>query len=187
MTQLRKALLGYDVKQVYQHLRRFKFLSELEISELEQLIVKARKELALHGHESTPPENIELTSIVETSVGLEPFKETVELFDEIELIETDELVEEVTRQQSIVQPVQLQRKSKRMGRLLMFQRKMDISIDQDEQQSTPDQIGSFGYWESIDHYLMTPVISEELLSAQTVITNSLSQSQQAVSNWKSVV
>ncbi|MEX2416682.1 MAG: hypothetical protein WD424_11095 [Paenibacillaceae bacterium] len=177
MTRLRKTIMGYDTKQVNRHLRSFKFLSELEISELELLVMKARTELAQLSHESIPPENIELTSIIETSVGL---VEEIEIAEEDELTEIPDPYEEIVLLEEV--PAQLQRESNRMGRLLMFQRKIDAPIDQDEPQTTSDQLDSFGYWDSIEQYLVTPVISEVLLNTQAVLSNALLQPQDVVSN-----
>jgi hypothetical protein len=256
MTLLRKALLGYDMKQVNQHLRRFVLLSENELTELEQLIVKTQKELTLLGHESTPPsENSEQPAVIEeTAAGLveeleqdlveeievievieeiekaevleevkveevnvieeveeevmvleveveveveatvEPVAETIELEETVQLEETievlnevefheDETVVEDSQQQSIAHVVQEKKERNRMGRLLIFRRKLDASNKQEEEQhESPEEIESSSYWESIDHYLATPVISEEILTVQTVVANSLSQAQQVVSN-----
>ena len=258
MTQLRKALLGYDMKQVNQHLRKFALLSENELTELEQLIVKTQKELTLLGHESTPPsENSEQPAVIEeTAAGLveeleqdlveeievievieeieiaevleevkveevnvieeveeeveeevmvleeeveveatvEPVAETIELEETVQLEETievlnevefheDETVVEDSQQQSIAYVVQEKKERNRMGRLLIFRRKLDASNKQEEEQhESPEEIESSSYWESIDHYLATPVISEEILTVQTVVASSLSQAQQVVSN-----
>ncbi|MEX1029632.1 MAG: hypothetical protein WDZ91_06250 [Paenibacillaceae bacterium] len=169
MTPFRKVMMGYDVKQVNQYLRKLKFHRELEIAELEQTIVTARKKLALLSRESIPPQNIDsdLNPIVEIAVGL---VEEVELLEEVEEI----------AEGAMVQPIQLQLEPNRMGRLLMFRRKMDLTIEQDEQQS--DQISNQGYWESIDHYLVTPAISESFIHSQSVVINSQSQSQHTVTN-----
>lgn len=204
MTRLRKAIFGYDVKQVNQHLKWFKYLSELEISEAEYLVEKARKELAQLGHESTTPVNIELTAIEETSVGLVEeveyleahdlleevekvdeveLKESAVLHEDIEFVVTDEITEEDKQEQLIVMPDLPERDMNRMGRLLMFRRKMDVDIVSSEHTSELEkQVDSYGYWESIDHYLKTPEISETLLSEQSVTANYVANSQNMVTN-----
>jgi hypothetical protein len=187
MTSFRKVLMGYDVKQVNQYLRTLKFHRELEISELEQSIVKARRKLAQLSHESIPPQNIDLylNPIVDIAVGLVEEAELVEDIEEVKEIKESEveIEEEVVEEVAVAEEfIQSQLESNRMGRLLMFRRKMDLTIEQDEQQSSPDQISNHGYWESIDQYLEIPVIKESFIQSQSVIINPNTQSQHIATN-----
>ena len=179
MTRLRKAIFGYDMKQVNQHLKWFKYLSEIEISEAEYLVEKARKELAQLGHESTSPVNIdliELSTVEQTAVGL---AEEVEDLEAHGLLED---VEEIDEAKPAI-PDQPERDMNRMGQLYMFRRKMDVdNISSQQTSELEEQVGNHDYWESIDHYLKTPEISETLLSEQAETANYVSNSQIRITN-----
>jgi hypothetical protein len=73
-------------------------------------------------------------------------------------------------------PTAPQKGSISMGRLLQFRRKLDVSLDPDEdEQPTPSSwsapIKWSGFWESADHYLTVPAVAEDLGHLQTVIAS----------------
>jgi hypothetical protein len=227
MIHLKRALWGYNIKEVNKYIRKFKSLSELEIDYLQQLIETARKELTLLSHGSRPFHSIQDYTIAETSTAiaedillaefeevdlieeveveveveeeviefsekLEQIEEDVVLFKEIQVVEEameeskeepkeepkEESKEESMEEAALVTPTA---SSAGMGRLLMFRRKLDTLLIQNDpissEPSSINEIESYGYWDSIDHYLQTPVITEDLLKEQTDFVHASYQSQ----------
>ncbi len=130
-------------------------------------------------------EAVEEVDVVIEEISVEVVKEQlnveiqVELIEEISL-EMNEVIENESSQPAPVQSNKLHKENVKMGRLLTFRRKMDSSSDmnvQSSESSTMNPSVDRGFWDNINHYMITPETAEDYLSTHSELTNALPQTQ----------
>jgi hypothetical protein len=188
MLEPKKSVWGYNIKEVNQFISKFKNLSEQELDYLQHQILNALKELALLNHDTRPLDSIHAHAIHEVSedkLDNSENVENVESSDDVaveDIVENEAVFKEVFEDAAAITEIAATASAPiaGMGRLIMFRRRFDTPIIPSNQESskpiTTNQKMSYGYWESIEQFLQSPVVIEDLIIEQPVFMNVSHQS-----------